>query len=60
MQNEPLILKKRGEDGTRVISLRLPTNLIDELDHVSKETNISRNELIKTILEHGLRNLEIK
>lgn len=60
MQSEPLIIKKRGEDGTRVISLRLPTDLLDALDDVSKETNISRNELINTILEHGLKNLEIQ
>lgn len=60
MQSEPLIIKKRGEDGTRVISLRLPIDLLDALDDVSKETNISRNELINTILRHGLKNLEIQ
>ena len=44
MKNEPLIIKKRGDDGNKL----------------SAETNHSRNELINLILAHGVENIEIQ
>lgn len=52
--------KKRGEDGNKVISIRIKEDLLAELDRASSETNISRNELINIILRHGLDNLKIE
>lgn len=60
MRNEPLIIKKRGEDGNRVISVRIKEETLTALDCLAKETNYSRNELINLILAHGLENIEIK
>lgn len=60
MQNEPLILKKRGEDGTRVISVRIREEMLAELDRIAAETNYSRNELINLILQHGIKILKIE
>lgn len=60
MANTPLVIKKRGEDGNKVISIRIKEDLLAELDRVSSETNISRNELINIILRHGLDNLKIE
>lgn len=60
MKNEPLIIKKRGDDGSRVISLRIREDTLNSLDKLASETNYSRNELINIILAHGLENIEIQ
>lgn len=60
MNNEPLIIKKRGEDGNRIISVRIREEILSKLDKLSAETNHSRNELINLILAHGVENIEIQ
>ncbi len=57
---DPLVIKKRGEDGSKVITVRIREDLLAELDRISAETNYSRNELINTILRYGVENVEIK
>lgn len=59
MKNEPLKIKKRGEDGNRVITVRIKEDTLIKLDRVASESNYSRNELINIILTHGINNLEI-
>ena len=59
MNNEPLRIKKRGEDGNKIISVRIKEEILNELDRISKESNYSRNELINLILRYGIENLEI-
>lgn len=60
MKNEPLVIKKRGEDGNRVITVRIREDTLAELDKIASESNYSRNELINIILSHGVKNLEIE
>ena len=60
MKSEPLVIRKRGEDGSRVITVRLEESILTELDRIAGESNRSRNELINIILRHGIDNLEIK
>lgn len=60
MEKETLKLKKRGEDGSRVISLRIREDALAELDRLAGELNYSRNELINIILSYGVKNLEIE
>ncbi len=57
--NEPLRLKKRGEDGSRVITVRIKEETLASLDALASETNYSRNELINIILKYGVENVEI-
>ena len=59
MNKEPLKIKKRGEDGNKIISVRIKEDILKELDSVAKESNYSRNELINLILQYGIDNLEI-
>ena len=59
MQNTPIKIKKRGEDGNKIISVRIKEDILNELDRISKESNYSRNELINLILKYGIENLEI-
>ncbi len=60
MGNEPLKIKKRGEDGSRVISVRVREEILLELDRLAAESNYSRNELINLILQYGLSHIEIE
>ena len=57
---EPLVIKKRGEDGNKLISVRIKEDTLEALDKLASETNYSRNELINIILKHSLENIEIK
>ena len=58
---DPLvIIKRRGEDGNRRITLRIHEELLAEIDKIAAEANYSRNELINKILEHGVKNLIIE
>ena len=57
---EPLIIKRRGEDGNRVITVRIKEDILADLDKLASEINYSRNELINIILRHGIENIEIK
>lgn len=59
MSGESLKIKKRGDDGNRIISVRIKEDILTELDRISKESNYSRNELINLILKYGIENLEI-
>ena len=60
MKNEPLKIKKRGEDGSRIITVRIREETLAELDRIASESNYSRNELINLILSHGVNNIEIE
>ncbi|MBP3653973.1 MAG: ribbon-helix-helix protein, CopG family [Oscillospiraceae bacterium] len=60
MSNEPLKIKKRGEDGHKVISIRIRLELLEKVDEIAKSSNRSRNEVINLILSHGIDNIEIE
>jgi metal-responsive CopG/Arc/MetJ family transcriptional regulator len=60
LSNEPLKIKKRGEDGSKVISVRIRDDTLAELDRLAAESNYSRNELINEILKYGLAHIEIE
>jgi len=60
MSNEPLVIRRRGEDGSRIITVRIKEDILTALDKIAAESNYSRNELINTILRYGVENLEIK
>lgn len=56
---KPLQIKRRGEDGNKVITVRIKESTLSKIDEASEEINCSRNELINIILEHGIDNIEI-
>ena len=60
MNAEPLKIKRRGEDGSRVITVRLREETLAALDKIASESNYSRNELINIILQHGVQHIEIE
>ena len=60
MKNDKIVIEKRGDDNTKVITIRIKEDLLREIDSVATECNYSRNELICLILKHGINNIEIQ
>ena len=60
VEDKPIKIKRKYDDGNRVISVRIREELLAELDRIADSANRSRNEIITTILEHGIRNIEIE
>lgn len=57
---EQLKIKRRGEDGYKMISVRIAEQTLEKLDKLAAESNYSRNELINLLLKHGAENVEIE
>ena len=55
-----IVPKKKGEDGYKVTSVRLPEELLDRLNRFTARTELSRNEVIITLLSQALDIAEIK
>jgi metal-responsive CopG/Arc/MetJ family transcriptional regulator len=60
INDSKLVIKKRGFDNSKVITIRIKENLLQRIDEISNETNYSRNELICLMLQHGVDNIEIQ
>ncbi len=63
MAEEIRIKKKnprRGDDGHKVVSVRMKDELIEKLDELSEKTNRSRNELINMLLEAAVEIVKIE
>lgn len=44
-------IAKHGDDGYKIVSVRMKDELLEKLDRLSADTNRSRNELINILLE---------
>ena len=63
MAEEIRITKKsarRGDDGYKVVSVRMKDEMIEKLDALSVKTNRSRNELINMLLNAALDIVKIE
>lgn len=59
MKREILISRKKGEDGHKIVSVRMRDETLAHLDDLSAQTNRSRNELINLLLEEALQNVTV-
>ena len=58
--DKPIIkINKKGEDGYKIISVRIKDGTLKKIDNLSSKSNLSRNELINIILENSVDNVEI-
>ena len=51
---------KKGDDGYKIVSVRMKDELIACLDDISQKTNRSRNELINILLESAVKFVKIE
>nr|WP_325189957.1 ribbon-helix-helix protein, CopG family [uncultured Selenomonas sp.] len=59
--NTKLIItkKKRGEDGHKILTIRVKEDIIERLDILADQTGRSRNELIGLLLDFAIKNSEV-
>lgn len=50
----------RGDDGHKVVSVRMKDETISTLDDIAAKTNRSRNELINMLVESALKIVKIE
>jgi len=60
MNDNVLKIKRRGEDGYKLISVRIKEETLESLDKLASETNYSRNELINMLLSHSVEHVQIE
>ena len=51
---------KRGDDGYKIVSVRMKDELIEKLDRLSTDTNRPRNELINLLLDASVDIVKIE
>ena len=54
------MISKKGEDGYKVISVRIKERTLEAIDHIAAQTNRSRNEVINILLENAVDDTEIE
>ncbi len=59
MSNNVIKINKKGEDGYRIISVRIKEGTLAKIDNLAKKSNNSRNEIINILLENSVDNVEI-
>ena len=63
MEKEIKITKRaarRGDDGYKVVSVRMKEEMIERLDDLSAKTNRSRNELINLLLDAAMEIVKVE
>jgi len=53
-------LERRGDDGHKVVSVRMRDELIARLDDLAVKSNRSRNEIINLLLESAVDIVKIQ
>jgi len=53
-------LERKGDDGHKVVSVRMREELIARLDDLAVESNRSRNEIINLLLESAVNIVKIE
>ncbi len=63
MDKEIKITKKmprRGDDGYKIVSVRMKEEMLDRLDRLAAQTNRSRNELINLLLDSAMEIVKVE
>ena len=60
MTNEPIKITRWGEDGYKVISMRIKEGTLEKIDLLAQQTNRSRNDILNTLLDSSVDNVEIE
>lgn len=58
-KQDRITIKKRGEDGYRVFSIRIPESIVTRIDQIAAESGRSRNEIIGILLDFAVERCDI-
>ena len=59
MTKNTIKINKKGDDGYKVISVRIKEGTLNKIEDLSTKSNRSRNEIINIILENSVDDVEI-
>ncbi len=59
MSKNIIKINKKGDDGYKVISVRIKEGVLNKIDDLSQQSNRSRNEIINILLENSVDDVEI-
>ena len=51
---------RRGDDGYKIVSVRMKEEMLDRLDRLAAQTNRSRNELINLLLDSAMEIVKVE
>lgn len=51
---------RKGDDGYKIVSVRMKEEMLEKLEDLSAKTNRSRNELINLLLESAIEIVAIE
>ena len=63
MEKEIKITKKaprRGDDGYKIVSVRMKEEMLERLDRLAAQTNRSRDELINLLLDSAMEIVKVE
>ncbi len=60
MGRNTIKINKKGDDGYKVISVRLKEGTLEKIDDLSLKSNRSRNEIINILLESSVEEAEVE
>lgn len=59
MSDDRIRIRRKGEDGYKVFSIRVPESLLMRIDEISRASGRSRNEIISMLLEFAVDRCDI-
>ena len=59
MEKKFILKAKKYTEESQVFSIRMPRDMLRDLDEIAKNTGRTRNEIILKSVEFAIRNLEI-
>lgn len=51
---------RRGDDGYKIVSVRMKEEMLERLDRLAAQTNRSRNELINLLLDSAMEIVKVE
>ena len=54
MEQKPLVIYPKGEDGYKTFSIRIKEDTVEKIDSIVKQTGRTRNELIGIFLDYAV------
>ena len=60
MERRKITISKKGDDGYKVISVRLKEKTLEAIEDISSRSNRSRNEIINILLDGAIEDAEIE
>lgn len=58
--DDKIIIKRWGDDGYRVFSVRVREDVVEKIDAIAQDTGRSRNEIIGMLLEFAVDRCSIE